>query len=122
MLSADNESILFSAPNTGQSSAPGPVLVRLDPIKPLTNGSIPSDWWSVPLAGGEPDQLTNTQSLSLFGNYSPDKKHIVIYSTNGIFVMNPDGSELTVLVDDVGQISGTVNWIPKCTSNLQLDS
>jgi Tol biopolymer transport system component len=112
MFSADDQSIYFSAPNTRQSSAPGPVPVRLDRTKPLINGSIPSDWWFVPVAGGEPDQLTNIRSLSLFGNYSPDKKHIAIYSADGIFVMKPDGSELTVLIDDVGQISGTVNWIP----------
>jgi Tol biopolymer transport system component len=112
MLSADNQSIVFSAPTPGQSSAPGPIRVRLEHSRPLTNGSVPSDWWSVPVAGGEPDQLTNTHSLSLFGNYSPDKKHIVVYSTDGIYVMNPDGSELTVLVDDIGQIAGTVNWIP----------
>jgi Tol biopolymer transport system component len=112
MFSADNQSIYFSAPNYGQSSAPGLVRVRLDRASILVNGSIPSDWWLVPVAGGEPDQLTNIHSLSLFGNYSPDRKHIAIYSVDGIFVMNPGGSELTGLVDDVGQISGTVSWIP----------
>lgn len=112
MFSADNQSIYFSAPYFGQSSAPGLVRVRFDHTSISVNGSIPSDWWLVPVAGGEPNQLTNIRSLSLFGNLSPDKEHIAIYSADGIFVMNPDGSELTGLVDDVGQISGTVSWIP----------
>jgi Tol biopolymer transport system component len=112
MFSPDNQSILFSAPNYGQSSTPSLKLVRLAIGNPAANGSIPSDWWSVPVTGGDPIRLTDIRSLSLFGNFSPDKKHVVIYSTNGIFVMNPDGSELTVLVNDVGQIPGTVNSIP----------
>lgn len=112
MFSADDQSIFFSAPNFGQSSTPGLFRIRLDRARSSANGSIPSDWWSVSVAGGEPNRVTNIRSLALFGNYSPDKKHIAIYSADGIFVMNPDGSELTGLVDDVGQISGTVSWIP----------
>lgn len=112
MFAPDNQSILSSAPNYGQSSTPSLKLVRLDVGNAAANGSIPSDWWSVPSTGGEPNRLTDIRSLSLFGNFSPDKRHVVIYSTSGVFVMNSDGSELTVLVDDVGQIPGTVNWIP----------
>ena len=112
MFSADNQSIFFSAPNLGQSSTPGVIPVRLNVSKPLANGSIPSDWWSVPVTGGKIKQLTNIRSLALFGNYSPDKKHIALYSADGIFVMYPDGSGLTELVDEVGQVGGTVSWIP----------
>ena len=112
MFSADGQSIIFSAPNPARSFVSGLFLVWLDIKWVLKNGSIPSDWWSVPLAGGEPNQLTNIQALALFGNFSPDKKHIAIYSADGIFVMTPDGSGLTVLIDDVGQIFGTVSWIP----------
>jgi hypothetical protein len=112
MFSADNQFIFFSAPNLGQSSTPGVIPVRLNVSKPLANGSIPSDWWSVPVTGGKIKQLTNIRSLALFGNYSPDKKHIALYSADGIFVMYPDGSGLTELVDEVGQVGGTVSWIP----------
>jgi Tol biopolymer transport system component len=112
MFSADNQSIFFSAPNLGQSSTPGVIPVRLNVSRPLANGSIPSDWWSVPVTGGKIKQLTNIRSLALFGNYSPDKKHIALYSADGIFVMYPDGSGLTELVDEVGQVGGTVSWIP----------
>lgn len=112
MFSADNQSIFFSAPNLGQSSAPGVIPVRLDLSKSLANGSIPSDWWSVPVTGGKIKQLTNIRSLALFGNYSPDHRYIALYSADGIFVIYPDGSGLTVVVDEVGQVGGTVSWIP----------
>jgi Tol biopolymer transport system component len=112
MFSADGQSIIFSAPNSAQSTVPGLFLMWLDIKWVLKNGSVPSDWWSVPLAGGEPNQLTNVRSLALFGNFSPDKKYIAIHSADGIFVMTPDGGGLTALIDDVGQIFGTVSWIP----------
>ena len=112
MFSADNQSIFFSAPAPGLSFAPGITFVRLNLSKPMADGTIPSDWWSVPATGGKIKRLTNIRSLALFGNYSPDKKYIALYSADGIFVMEPDGSALTVVVDQVGQISGTVSWIP----------
>ena len=112
MFSADGQSIIFSAPSPTQSSVPGFFLIGLDIKQVLRNGAVPSDWWSVPLAGGEPNRLTNIQALALFGNFSPDKKHIAVFNADGIFVMTPDGSGLTSVIDDVGQIYGTVSWIP----------
>jgi Tol biopolymer transport system component len=112
MFAADDQSILFSAPNLGQSSLPSVFLPLLHVVEIVLDGSIPSDWWSIPLPGGEPAQLTSIQASSLFGDFSPDKKYIAVYSADGIFVMTPDGNGLTSLIDDVGQISGTVSWIP----------
>ena len=113
MVSPDDRSIVFSAPDVVQSFALG----WKDKYAVMTtsrsaDGSIPSDWWSVPITGGTPEQLTHTQSLALFGSYSPDKKHIASYTSDEIFVMDPDGTGLTVLVKDIGGIPGTVNWIP----------
>jgi len=44
--------------------------------------------------------------------FSPDNQHIASYSTDGIFVMKPDGTDVTIIIKDVGSIPGTVNWIP----------
>jgi Tol biopolymer transport system component len=111
MFSPDNQSIIFSSPLGLKAYAPTWIDKLLGTQVALANGSLPSDWWSVPITGGTPNQLTNLQSLSLFGTFSPDKKHIASYSLNGIFVMNPDGTELTMVVNDVGGIPGTVSWI-----------
>jgi Tol biopolymer transport system component len=113
MFSADDQSIIFSAPDTGQSSWPNWVEDLMGQTTAwAADGSIPSDWWSVPIAGGPPEQLTHTHSLALFGNFSPDKKYIASYTSDEIFVMKPDGTGVTVLVNDIGGIPGTVNWIP----------
>ena len=114
MFSPDNQSIIFSSPLGMKASAPA--LRWFDKLlgeqAALADGTLPSDWWSVPITGGTPKQLTNVQSLALYGVFSPDKKSIASYSTDGIFVMKPDGTELTIIINDVGGIPGTVNWIP----------
>jgi Tol biopolymer transport system component len=113
MFSPDNQSIIFSSPLGRKASVPA--LRWLDKLlgvqSVLANGSLPSDWWSVSISGGIPTRLTNILSYSLFGTFSPDRKHIASYRLNGIFIMNPDGTELTIVVNDVGGIPGTVNWI-----------
>jgi hypothetical protein len=62
--------------------------------------------------GGEITQLTNIQTAGLFASFAPDGNHIASYSVNGIFVMKPDGSELTMLIPNPQAVPGTVTWIP----------
>jgi Tol biopolymer transport system component len=74
--------------------------------------SIPSDWWTVPLSGGAPTQLTRVYSPGLFASLSPDSRFIASYSASGIFVMNPQGGDLTQIVNYTGGIPGAVSWTP----------
>lgn len=78
----------------------------------FADGNIPSDWWLVSVTGGEPRQLTHTQSLALYGSYSPDNRFIASDSANGIFVMKPDGTGVTQLLSTTGGNAATVDWIP----------
>lgn len=73
--------------------------------------NVPSDWWSVPVTGGVPTQLTNIQTINLFASISPDKHRIASLSGEGLFVMHLDGSNLSQLIVDP-QVHGTVSWIP----------
>ena len=66
----------------------------------------------MPVGGGVPTQLTHIQAPGLYASISPDNQHIASFSGNGVFVMKPDGTGLTMIVNDVGGIAGTVNWIP----------
>jgi Tol biopolymer transport system component len=108
----DGQTILFSGPIPLQSSAPTWIEKIMGISVAYAHGSIPSDWWSVPLAGGEPQRLTHVYSPGLFASLSPDSKYIASYSASGIFVMDPDGGNLTQIVDYTGGILGTVSWIP----------
>jgi Tol biopolymer transport system component len=110
IFSPDGQSILFSAPEPGQAYQPN-WLERAMGIQVAKAHSIPSDWWSVPVSGGVPTQLTNIQTINLFASLSPDQQHIASVSGEGLFVMNLDGSNLTQLVSDSG-VHGTVSWLP----------
>ena len=76
------------------------------------HSNVASDWWSVPVAGGEITQLTNIQTAGLFASFAPDGQHLASYSLSGIFVMKPDGTELTMLTQNPQAVPGTVTWIP----------
>jgi Tol biopolymer transport system component len=113
IFSPDGQSILFSAVSVTQASAAS--LTWFEKLMGVTIASahnIPSDWWSVPIHGGKAVQITNIQTTGLFASISPDKKYIASDSGNGIFVMRPDGTELTMLVNDSEAVPSTLSWIP----------
>jgi Tol biopolymer transport system component len=110
IFAPDGQSILFSAPEPERAYQPN-LFESLLGIQVVKAHSVPSDWWSVPLTGGVPTQLTNIQTINLFASISPDQKHIASLSGEGLFVMELDGSNLTQLMFDQG-VHGTVSWIP----------
>ena len=112
IFSPDGQSILFSGAVPVQARQPS-WFERFVGIRiARANGGVPSDWWSVPVGGGEITRLTHLQSSGLYASVSPDNRYIASYSAGGIFVMKPDGSELTLLVPNLDAFTGTVSWIP----------
>ena len=111
IFTPDGKTLLFSAPVPAQAYQPN-WLDKVMGVQIAKAHNVPSDWWSVSVNGGEITQLTNIQTTNLFASFSPDGKHIASHSTSGIFVMQPDGSELTMLVPNPQAVPGTVSWIP----------
>jgi Tol biopolymer transport system component len=111
IFSPDGQTLLFSAPVEVQAYQPN-WLDKLMGVRVAKAHNVPSDWWSVPVTGGNITQLTNIQTTNLFASFAPDGRHIASHSTSGIFVMQPDGSELTMLVPNPQAVPGTVTWIP----------
>jgi Tol biopolymer transport system component len=107
----DGRTILFSAPAPAQSFKPD-WLDWLFGVQDASAHNVISEWWSVPAAGGIPVQLTHIQAPGLYASVSPGGQWLASYSGNGIFVMRPDGSGLSMIVKDVGGVAGTVSWIP----------
>ena len=110
IFSPDGTSILFSAPPPLQAYQPN-WFEKLLGVQVARAHAIPSDWWSVPVSGGEITRLTQIQTINLFASISPDKKRLASVSGEGLFVMNWDGSNLTQVLFNPG-VSGTVSWIP----------
>ena len=111
IFSPDGVSIIFSGEVPGESYQPNWFERFTGVLVGRANGEV-SDWWSVPVNGGELIRLTNIRHRGLYASISPDKNHIAIFSKDNIFVMKPDGSELTVLVAELRGFTGTISWIP----------
>lgn len=111
IFTSDDESILYSAVTPTQSSQPN-WMERLFGVIVASAHTVPSDWWSVPIGGGTPTQLTHIAAVGLFASPSPDGKILASYSGSGIFVMSPDGTSLTMLISDNGGLAGTLTWMP----------
>jgi Tol biopolymer transport system component len=110
IFSPDGTSILFSAPPPPQAYRPN-WFEQLMGVQVAKAHSIPSDWWSVPVTGGEITRLTQIQTINLFASISPDQNRLASVSGEGLFVMNWDGSNLTQILFNPG-VSGTVSWVP----------
>ena len=111
IFTPDGQTLLFSAPVPAQAYQPN-WMDKLMGVRVAKAHNVPSDWFSVPVTGGDITQLTNIQTTNLFASFAPDGKHIASHSTSGIFVMKPDGSELTMLIPNPQAVPGTVTWIP----------
>jgi WD40 repeat protein len=112
LFSADGQSLIFSADVPVQSYQPDWLDKLMGVRIAKAHSNVPSDWWTVPVTGGEMTQLTNIQSMGLFGSLSPDNQYLASYSLNGIFVMKIDGTQLTQLIPNPQSVPGTVSWIP----------
>jgi Tol biopolymer transport system component len=111
IFTPDGQTLIFSAPVQVQAYQPN-WLDKLMGVRIAKAHNVPSDWWTVPVAGGNITQLTNIQTTNLFASFAPDGKHIASHSTSGTFVMKPDGSEVTMLIPNSQAVPGTVTWIP----------
>ena len=110
LILPDGKSILFSAPSP-QAYQPPSWLEALLGIETAQAHTVPSEWWRVPVDGGEPVQITHIQAPGLYACLSPDGRYIASFSGSGIFVMQSDGTALTMVMNDLGGIYGTVSWI-----------
>jgi Tol biopolymer transport system component len=114
VFSPEGEAVLFSAVGSGPATS----LAWLDQLfgvqiasasSPVHN--VPSDWWQVSVKGEGLKRLTKLYEIGLYGAFAQDGKHLAFISTNGLYVMEPDGSHVLPLLDHMG-MSGTVSWIP----------
>jgi Tol biopolymer transport system component len=111
VFTPDDKFILYSAVTPTQSSRPS-WLENILGISIALAHTVPSDWWSVPIGGGTPTQLTHIAAAGLYASLSPDEKYFASYSGKGLFIMDQNGTGLSTLISDLGGLSGTVNWIP----------
>jgi Tol biopolymer transport system component len=105
----DGSQIIFSMvnPQTPPSSSRWEDFLGIETASAHT---VPSDWYTLPPSGGEPQQMTHLNMIGLNGALSPDGRRIAFISSTGLFIMNADGSDPFTLSNQ--PYVGSVDWIP----------
>lgn len=104
--------MLFSAPATAAGAHRGPARMLpalVPPVRPEAH-NVPSTWWTIAL--DKPDRaqpVTDLGLTGLFAAQSIDGQWVAFISTTGLYVMRPDGKQLTLLLPL--HSTGTVDWI-----------
>lgn len=110
LFSPDGSQLYFSAVNPEQASLLS-FWDRLLGVRVAEAHDVPSDWWRMPADGSAaPERLTNLNAIGLYGDFSPDGRHIAFIASEGIYVMKPDGGDLVQLRSATP--IGTINWVP----------
>ena len=92
LFSPDGQMLYFSAVEHTESSRPWwEVLLGINTAVAHT---LPSDWWQISRDNPIPKRLTNLNAIGLYGDFSPNDQTIAFASQNGLYRMNPDGTNL----------------------------
>jgi Tol biopolymer transport system component len=117
-FSADSEYVIFSAVGDGTGAPPATPASAgwLDRLLGARTAyaapeahNVPSDWWRVPVAGGAPERLSQIFDTGLYGDAGPNDEWFTFISASGLYVMPPDGGDVTRLARVAG--GGTVEWL-----------
>jgi len=108
-FSPDNAYLYFSA--VSETTPALSWLDRLFGVRMASAHNVPSDWWRVDLATGDVEQITEILETALYGAFSPDGQHIGFICSTGLYVMNPDGSDLVKVIGSPN-FYGTLEWAP----------
>jgi Tol biopolymer transport system component len=111
LFSPDSTTIVFSA--VGEPPLELPSLSLLDHLMGVQIAeahNVPSDWWRVSANGGKPERLTQINGTGMYADFAPDGQHVAFTSITGLYVMQPDGSNLIQLSTE--GLGGSVSWTP----------
>jgi Tol biopolymer transport system component len=109
-ISPDGQTVIFSADSNGPTQSAVPWFYAWLGIHIAQAHSIPEDLYSVPMTGGQPTRLTNLGISGPSVAFSPDGQHVLVIGSTGAFIMSPDGSGQTTLINE--PIGGSVQWEP----------
>jgi Tol biopolymer transport system component len=105
----DGQGLIFSMVNPPPAPASS-FWDRLFGVQIARAHDVPSDWYRVPIQGGEPQRLTNLETTGLAGALSPDGSTLVFIASNGLYSLELSSGEPALLSEEV--YIGSIDWIP----------
>jgi Tol biopolymer transport system component len=60
---------------------------------------IPSDWWRIPVSGGEPERLTELNLVGLYGDFVGNGRYLAFASRSGLYLLDTADMSVTQLLD-----------------------
>ena len=96
IFSPDGEWIYFSAVEWPE---PLSWWSRWLSVQPASAHDIPSDWWRIPVAGGEPERLTELNLVGLYGDFVGNGRYLAFASRSGLFLLDTADMSVTQLLD-----------------------
>jgi Tol biopolymer transport system component len=59
---------------------------------------IPSDWWRIPVSGGEPERLTELNLVGLYGDFVGNGRYLAFASRSGLYLLDTIDMNVTQLL------------------------
>jgi len=117
LFSPDGEFIYFSAAGLGPETSGAELgkddrtwLDRLMGVQVAHANGMPSEWWRLPLSGGDPERLTVIGASGLSGAFSPDGGYLGFVSYGGMGMLGLEEGRLTWIFP--ATTFGNLIWLP----------
>jgi len=107
-FSADGAFVYFVVPSPEAVSALDLVLPRA-----YAHGDhdVASDWWRVPVGGGEPEQVTDLQTVFYGGRAYPDGGWFAAACREGVVLVDTSTGQATQVLED--RTIRSLSWVPR---------
>lgn len=109
IFSPDSQMLYFSAAPPANTRSWWHILTG---VHTAVAHNIPSDWYRMPVAGGEIERLTQMDAVGLYGRFAPHDVSVFAFaSQEGLYIMALDGENIQQLRS--GTFTDSLAWIIK---------
>jgi Tol biopolymer transport system component len=108
VFTPDNQMLYFSASEPASVRSWWEILTG---VQVAVAHNLPSDWYRIPVAGGEAERLTELDGVGLYGRFSPQNPTIFAFaSQSGLYLMSANGEDAHKAQE--GVFTDSLAWRP----------
>ena len=110
VFSPDGKWLYFAVAETPPESSLFDKLTGVQPAFAHSDHNVPSDWWRVRLAESDPEQVTDQQSIIIYGDFDAMGNYLYYTTTDGVFALRIGDGQVQRLVE-AGVSYRTMAWV-----------